>query len=100
MPLIDYQRPARTLLVAALGAAVIAALFILGGTTIEGPGAAMMYIAGGGIALLAGYFVFGSWYYATGRTSPKDINPNAVRPRVTHRILKQMNAVLRSHRNV
>ncbi|MFL6238363.1 MAG: hypothetical protein ACJ735_02560 [Actinomycetes bacterium] len=98
MPLIDYEHPARTLLVGALAAAMFATLFILGGTTTTGPRAAMMYIAGGGIALIALYFVFGAWYYVTGRASARDIDPSARRALVTHRILRQMYDVVRGRR--
>jgi hypothetical protein len=89
--LIDYHRPVRSLLLGALGLAAVACLLILAGTRQHDEvKAALGYGAGGVLLLLGGYFVFGAFYFASGRASASQVDPSYRAPRSTVRILRSL----------
>jgi hypothetical protein len=77
MSLMTYSRPVRSLVllggttVLAGGAFVVWGLSQAGGVSQQAIGP----IVGVAAALLGCYFIFGAWYFATGRASAADVDP-------------------------
>jgi hypothetical protein len=78
--------PVRVLLLEALGFIVVGAgILVWAVSKGSGPALVMGLFVFVGAASVAGYFVFAAWWYASGRVSSANIDPNVRRPRFWQR---------------
>ena len=87
MSLVDYRRPLRSLVLFGTATVLLGIVFIAWGLS-QGGGPServLGVIVGGALVLLGCYFFFGAWYFAVGRASASDVDPNFRPPKFWER---------------